>query len=40
MLGIQEVILIILILFSLIYLGFKLVKKTKDHDCDNCGYNN
>ena len=36
--GVQELIVIILIVCSLAYLAFKLIKKTKNHDCDNCGY--
>lgn len=39
-LGAQEIIVIVLIVLSLIYLGYRLRKKAKDHDCDNCGHNN
>ncbi|HRP59223.1 MAG TPA: FeoB-associated Cys-rich membrane protein, partial [Vicingus sp.] len=40
MIGIQEVILIILISLSLIYLVYKLIKKSKNHNCDDCGMSN
>lgn len=39
-LGAQEIIVIVLIVLSLIYLGYRLRKNIKNHDCDNCGYNN
>lgn len=37
MIGIQEIIVGVLISISIFYLIYKLIKKGKNHNCDDCG---
>jgi hypothetical protein len=36
--GTQEIIVILIVAAALIYVVYRIIKKSKDHDCDKCNH--